>query len=229
MPFIARDDHVQIYYEERGSGLAVLLSHGFGATLGTWQRQMDALADRCHLIAWYVRGHGRSDSQENALYSHEAAVADMAAVLDACGVERAVIGGLSLGGFISLAFHLAHPDRTLALMLFDTGPARRKAKSSANAIATDGPGLNGLERARRGMLEHEDDAQIIASLPSIRVPTLVLCGAEDERFLAAADFLVARIPRAKRVILDGAGHVSNLDNPEGFNTAVRSFLDQIAS
>lgn len=126
MPFTTGDDRVRIYYEERGSGLAVLLSHGFRANLAMWQRQMDALSDRYHIIAWDVRGHGRSDSPEDpALYSHEAAVADMAAVLDACGVERAVVGGLSLGGFISLAFHLAHPDRTLALMLLIQGRPKR--------------------------------------------------------------------------------------------------------
>ena len=49
-------------------------------------------------------------------------MADMAAILDACGVPRAVIGGLSLGGYLSLAFRLAHPERVAALVLFDTGP-----------------------------------------------------------------------------------------------------------
>ena len=93
-----------------------------------WQAQMDALSDRYHVIAWDMRGHGRSDSPADpALYSLRASVTDMRAVMHACGVESAAIGGLSLGGFVSLAFHLAHPENTTALLLFDTGPANRRS------------------------------------------------------------------------------------------------------
>jgi pimeloyl-ACP methyl ester carboxylesterase len=127
MAFLNRDG-VNIYYEQRGKGPAVLLSHGYSASARMWAGQMDALSDRYHFIAWDMRGHDRSDSPDNpALYSHEATVADMAAILDACGVKRAIIGGLSLGGFMSLAFNLAHPARVAALMLFDTGPGYKKA------------------------------------------------------------------------------------------------------
>src|SRR5262249_52074586 len=56
-------------------------------------------------------------------------VGDMAALLDACNVERAIVGGLSLGGVMSLAFHLAHPERVAALMLFDTGPGFRNPEA----------------------------------------------------------------------------------------------------
>jgi pimeloyl-ACP methyl ester carboxylesterase len=126
MPHLNRDG-VQIYYEQRGSGPAVLLTHGYSASARMWQGQMDSLTDRYHLIAWDMRGHDRSDSPDDlARYTHEATVADMAAILDACGVRRAVIGGLSLGGFMSLAFNLAYPERVAALMLFDTGPGYKK-------------------------------------------------------------------------------------------------------
>lgn len=76
------------------------------------------------------------------------------------------------------------------------------------------------------MLERSDD-EIIASLSSIHVPVLVLCGALDERFLTATDYLAATITGAEKVILQGAGHVSNLDQPDAFNAAVRSFLDRV--
>jgi pimeloyl-ACP methyl ester carboxylesterase len=109
MPYLNRDG-VKIYYEHRGAGAAVLLSHGYSASARMWAGQLDALADAYHVIAWDMRGHDRSDSPDDpALYSHEATVADMAAILDACGERRAVIGGLSLGGYMSLAFNLAHP------------------------------------------------------------------------------------------------------------------------
>jgi pimeloyl-ACP methyl ester carboxylesterase len=59
-----------------------------------------------------MRGHGQSgDPRDPALYSQALTVGDMAAVLDACDIERAVIAGLSLGGVMSLAFHLAYPER----------------------------------------------------------------------------------------------------------------------
>src|SRR5260370_22910674 len=125
MPFLNRDG-VQIYFEERGAGPAVLLTHGYSASGRMWQGQLEVLSSRYHVIAWDMRGHDRSDSPEDAAhYSHEATIADMAAVLDACGAQRAVIGGLSLGGFMSLAFNLVHADRLAALVLLCSGPRYR--------------------------------------------------------------------------------------------------------
>jgi pimeloyl-ACP methyl ester carboxylesterase len=251
MPYLERDHGVKIYYEERGAGPAVMLSHGYSASARMWRGQMDALSDRYHMIAWDMRGHDRSDSPyDPALYSHQAAIADMAAVLDACGAERAVIGGLSLGGFMSLAFHLAHPERTIALMLFDTGPGYKKdgprqewnRMTDATARNFERNGIDattgspetrvaqhrsaqGLAHAARGMLAQRDGSAI-ESLPSIRVPTLVLVGASDERFLPSADYMAAKIPGAEKVVLAGAGHASNIDQPEAFNAAVSKFLSR---
>src|SRR5260370_37354667 len=80
-----------------------------------WDGQVAAFADRYRVILWDMRGHGRSDDPSDpAAYSEALTVGDMAAVLDACGEERAIIGGLSLGGGLSLAFYLAHPARVCA-------------------------------------------------------------------------------------------------------------------
>jgi pimeloyl-ACP methyl ester carboxylesterase len=250
MAFLNRDG-VNIYYEQRGKGPAVLLSHGYSASARMWAGQMEALSDRYHMIAWDMRGHDRSDSPDNpALYSHETTVGDMAAILDACGVKRAVIGGLSLGGFMTAAFNLAHPERVLALMLFDTGPGYKKdaprdewnkmTGSMAKALETKGlvaagagpeatlaqhRSAQGLAHAARGMLA-QTDGSVIESLPSIKVPTLVLAGAKDVQFLAATDYMAAKIPGAEKVILAKAGHAANIDQPEAFNKAVRAFLDR---
>ncbi len=129
MPHIDRDG-VQIYYESRGSGPAVLLSHGYSSTSHMWAGQVEAFSGDYRLITWDMRGHGKTDSPEDqAAYTEEATVEDMAAILRACGEQRAVIGGLSLGGYMSLAFYLAHPEMTRALMLFDTGPGYRNPKT----------------------------------------------------------------------------------------------------
>jgi len=250
MPYLNRDG-VNIYYEERGKGPAVLFSHGYSASARMWAGQMGALSDRYHLIAWDMRGHDRSDSPNDpSLYSHEATVADMAAILEACGAKRAVIAGLSLGGFMSLAFNLARPERVAALMLFDTGPGYKKDEpreewnkmtgSMAKALETKGlaaagagpeatlahhRSAQGLAHAARGMLA-QSDGRVIESLPSIKVPTLVLAGANDVQFLAATDYMAGKIPGAEKVILANAGHAANIDQPEAFNRAVRAFLDR---
>jgi pimeloyl-ACP methyl ester carboxylesterase len=250
MSYIDRDG-VRIYYEQHGAGPAVLLSHGYSASARMWQGQIEALSGSYHVIAWDMRGHDRSDSPDDpALCSHHETVADMAAVLDACGIGRAVIGGLSLGGFMSLAFHLAHPARTEALMLFDTGPGYKKdegreawnrladamaqayekkglaaAGVSAEVIVAQHRSAQGLAHAARGMLAQKD-GRVIESLPAIAVPTLVLVGENDAQFRPSADYMSAKIPGAQKVILEKAGHAANIDQPAAFNAAVRAFLDR---
>ena len=240
---------VSIHYESHGAGPAFLLSHGYSATSRMWEGQVAAFADRYRVILWDMRGHGQSgDPRDPALYSQALTVGDMAAVLDTCSIERAVIGGLSLGGVMSLGFDLAHPERVRALMLFDTGPgfrnpeARREwnKRAEARARELESNGLprsvggaetrlghhrsaQGLAGAARGM-RAQPDSSLIDSLPSIAVPTLVLVGSEDRHFLGAADYMAAKIPGAQKVVIPDAGHAANLDQPEAFNRAVSNFL-----
>jgi len=240
-------DGVRIHYEisgERNDRLPVLLSHGFGATSLMWAPNLPALAAARTIITWDMRGHGRSDSPASG-YTRQACVQDMAAVLDAAEVGRAVVGGLSLGGNLSLAFRLAHAERVAALMLFDTGPGFRseqarqrwndQALATARRLEREGAeepdgraSAVGLARAARGMLTQQD-ASVIDSLPTIEVPVLVLVGADDRDFLGAADYLAAKIPMARKVVIPDAGHVANADQPALFNDAVLAFLAEIDS
>lgn len=248
MPHIDRDG-VRIFYEDHGRGPAVLLSHGYSATTAMWRGQVDAFAGDYRLITWDMRGHGQSDSPDDpAEYSEAKTVADVASILEACGEERAVIGGLSLGGYVSLAFHVAHPEMTRALMLFDTGPGYRNPNTRAawNETAEERArnfeqrGLDalgggnevrvaqhrsaaGLARAARGLLAQFDD-RVINSLPEIAVPTLIVVGANDQPYLAGTDYMANKIPGARKVVIDDAGHSSNIDQPAAFNAAVREFL-----
>ena len=247
MPTINRNG-VQIYYEAHGEGYPVLLTHGYSATAQMWQPQLAALSSRYRFISWDMRGHGRSDSPEDpGQYSHAACVADMAALLDAAGAERAVLSGLSLGGFVSLEFLLEHPDRVDAVMLFDTGPGYRsdqarqqwndRALKTADRLERDGiaalggsaeadyghRSAHGLALAARGMLAQRD-GRVIEALPSVKVPVLVLIGARDKAFLPAADYIAAKIPGAVQVVVPDAGHVSNADQPGAFNQSVLDFL-----
>lgn len=248
MPHLDRDG-VRLYYEDHGRGPAVLLSHGYSATSAMWRPQVEALSPSFRVVTWDLRGHGDSDSpSDQALYSHELAVADMAALLDHLEIERAVIAGLSLGGYLSLAFHARHPERTRALMLLDTGPGFKSdqaraqwnetAERTARRFETEGLAAlparrevsagrhrdaGGLARAARGLLVQRD-SEVIRSLERISVPTLLLVGADDAPFLPAAETMARKIPLARHVVVPGAGHAANLDQPEQVNRELLSFL-----
>lgn len=252
MPYLDRAG-VRLYYEDHGEGLPVLLSHGYGASSAMWAGQIAALADRCRVIIWDMRGHGRSDSPEDpALYSQAAAVADMAAILDACGIAQAVLGGHSLGGYLSLDFYRIWSERVQALMLFGTGPGYRsdEARAEWNRFAEkqartleeqgfDALGgaetkigrhsvLGGLVRAARGILP-QADARVMDVLPEVAVPTLIVVGAKDRPYLAAAEYMAEKLPDARKVTIPEAGHAANLHQPERFNAVVRDFLDNLAA
>ena len=240
MPDLDRDG-VRISYQvfgPPGGGTPLLLTHGFSASSAMWQPNIAALAAARPVITWDLRGHGRSDAPDDlAAYSAEACVADMAALLDACGIARVVAGGLSLGGYLSLEFCLAHPDRVAGLVLCDTGPgyrrdeARQRWNDRAIAIAgrlerdPDGDPRGGLARAARGLLTQRD-ARVIDALPGITVPALVLVGARDKDYLGAAEYLAAKLPRAGHAVIPEAGHVCNADQPDLFSQQVLAFLDQ---
>jgi len=254
MKQLQRPDGVTLAFEvhnPRAPGVPLLLTHGFGATSGMWGPNIDALSVDRPVIVWDQRGHGSTDAPDDmSLYSEQIGVGDMAAILDAAGADRAVIGGMSLGGYLSLAFHLVHPQRVAALVLVDTGPGYRNDEArdkwnawverraqeleSGRTRAESSPELTqavhqhpeGLPRAARGVMAQKD-ARVISSLDSIAVPTLVVVGADDTDFLAGADYMERKIPNARKVVLDNAGHAANMDQPEAFNAAVRELLEQL--
>jgi pimeloyl-ACP methyl ester carboxylesterase len=255
LPRLARGG-VTIHYEVHGSRserTPLFLSHGYSASCAMWKPNLAELGADRQVITWDMRGHGYSDSPKDpSRYSEQACVEDMAAILDACGVKRAAIGGLSLGGYLSLAFNVAHPGRVTALLLFDTGPGfkqeasrelwNRQAAAYAEAFElkgmraiAGGPEVGrgphtpaGLALAARGILA-QSDASVIESLPGIAVPTLVLVGENDEPFLLATDYMASKIPGATKVVMRNAGHASNIDQPHAFNETVVGFLRRVDS
>ena len=252
---LQRPDGVTLAFQvhkPQAPGVPLLLTHGFGATAGMWDRNVDALSVDRPVIVWDQRGHGSSDAPDDMdLYSEQISVADMAAILDAAGADRAALGGMSLGGYLSLAFNLVCPQRVAALVLVDTGPGYRndaardkwnawverraqelerggtRADSSAELAQAVHEHPEGLPRAARGVMAQKD-ARVISSLDGITVPTLVIVGAQDTEFLAGADYMHRHIPSSQRVVIDDAGHAANMDQPESFNTAVRDFLEQLS-
>jgi pimeloyl-ACP methyl ester carboxylesterase len=254
MPKLDRDG-VSIFYEVHGGGPPLILTHGYSSTSAMWHGQIEALAKQHQLILWDMRGHGQSDYPDDPLaYSEALTVADIAALLDTVGADKAVVGGLSLGGYMSLAFHRVHPERVRALLIIDTGPGFKKddaretwnkrARDTGDRFERDGLDVlknasrerssvahrnaTGLALAARGMLAQRD-ARVIESLPDIKVPSLVVVGADDTPFLAASDYMAAKIPGAQKVVIPNAGHAVNIDQPQAFIDAVLPFLDQLNS
>src|ERR1700693_4292015 len=196
---------VKIYYDVYGNGPVLLLTHGYSSTSAMWQGQIEALSKNHKLVLWDMRGHGQSDYPgDPAAYSEALTVGDMAALLDQLGAASAIVGGLSLGGYMSLAFHRAHPQRVRALLIIDTGPGftkddareawNRRAHDTGDRFEREGLAVlkslsrersmvshrdaSGLARAARGMLTQRD-ARVIELLPNIKVPALVVVGADD--------------------------------------------------
>ncbi len=243
-----------ISYHAAGRGPALLLSHGFAATSAMFAASLPALTVGNQVLTWDIRGHGDSgDPAGQACYTAQESVGDMLAILDHLGIGRAVVGGHSLGGYLSLRFALAHPDRVSALLLIGTGPGfrsetsraewNRAAERQAASLAERGPGgldvapglgggrhrsAAGLARAARGILTQHDPA-VIDGLGSIRAPALVVVGAQDREFLGAADYLAAKLSDARLVVIPDAGHAPNVDQPERFGLHAREFLDEVAA
>jgi 3-oxoadipate enol-lactonase len=117
----------RIHYEDSGgAGLALVLSHGFLQDSSMFDAQLRRLRARHRVITWDQRGHGSTVSTGEA-FTYWDSADDLAALLDHLGVNRAVVGGMSQGGFISLRFALRYPDRTAGLVLIDTQSGQEDA------------------------------------------------------------------------------------------------------
>jgi len=126
MPVLERTAGNIRYQVTGNAGPALLLSHGFGATSAMFAGNVPALADTHRVVTWDLRGHGGSEYPADPdSYSSANALADMGALLAELGVDGAVLGGHSLGGYLSLQFTLAFPERVTGLVLIDTGPGFR--------------------------------------------------------------------------------------------------------
>jgi pimeloyl-ACP methyl ester carboxylesterase len=124
-------DGAAIEYEATGEGPALLLLHAFPLGLSMWEPQARALAARHRVVRFDARGFGGSAPGDGPL-TMERIADDAAALLDHLGVEKAVVGGCSMGGYAAFAFVRRHPERLRGLVLLDT----RAGADSAEAKAT---------------------------------------------------------------------------------------------
>jgi pimeloyl-ACP methyl ester carboxylesterase len=120
MPTLGAGD-VELYYEDRGSGDAVVFLHGLGSSSADWEPQLDALSARYRAIAIDMRGSGRSRAV--GPFSVAMFAADVAAVIDHLGAAPAHVVGLSMGGMVAFQLALDHAHAVRTLTIINSGPA----------------------------------------------------------------------------------------------------------
>ena len=119
---LAMVNGVELYYEVHGSGPWLVLVHEFAGSYKSWQPQLETFARAFRVLVYNCRGYPPSSVPPDvAAYSQELSIEDLRQLLDHLGIDRACLGGFSMGGSIVLSFALAHPGRVRALILAGTG------------------------------------------------------------------------------------------------------------
>jgi 3-oxoadipate enol-lactonase len=123
MRTVASDDaELRVEHTPRPGAPALLLINSLGTTLEMWDDQFDALSERYELIRFDTRGHGQSTLGSDRELTMDRLAKDALAVLDACGIARAHLCGLSLGGMMAMHLATQWPDRVLKVILASTSP-----------------------------------------------------------------------------------------------------------
>jgi pimeloyl-ACP methyl ester carboxylesterase len=145
---LTTDDRVRLYYEEAGSGTPIVFVHEFGGDHRSWEPQLRYFSRRYRCIAFNARGYPPSDVPEDVeRYSQERARDDIRAVLDALGIDKAHIVGLSMGGFATLHFGITYGERAISITAAGAGygshPAQYRqfqadSKKNAEVIRREG-------------------------------------------------------------------------------------------
>ena len=141
MPTLTTDDGVKLYYEETGSGTPIVFVHEFAGDCRSWERQVRHFSRRYRCITYNARGYPPSEVPDSPdSYSQQREREDVRCVLDALGLARAHVVGLSMGAFATLHFGMAYSERALTLVTAGVGSgahkdeyARFQADSRSNA------------------------------------------------------------------------------------------------
>jgi len=249
---------IELAYADRGAGLPVVLLHGFPLDHTMWAAQLDALAGACRVIALDLCGFGQSGVRDGTATMEQMAD-DAAGLLDALGIGSAAICGLSMGGYVALAFWRRHAARTAAFVLCDTraaadAPAIAAARrETAEQVLREGPAALAAAMTPRlfspqtaaarpevvaavqAMMLRSDRQGVAAAARGMAErpdssPTLLLVGADDA-ISPPAEMrgMAAAIGGSELVEIPAAGHMSPMENPAAVNAALAAFLARVAT
>jgi len=260
----ARINGTELEWRDHGEGDAVLLIHGFPLGSAMWGAQLTALSADWRLIAPDLRGFGASEAGDAPVFGIDLLARDLAGLLDHLGIERTVLCGLSMGGYVAFEFYRQFRDRVRALVLCDTraGPdsadtqrargvlAERVLAENTTRPVVDGllprlvcsrtarmnPGVVAMVRAMmqegrpdsvarmlRGLAARPDSEPL---LRDIDVPTLIVVGSDDVIANRGQAEMLARGIRGARIeVVEGAGHLPPVEQPEEFSRILAQFLE----
>ncbi|MBM3140935.1 MAG: alpha/beta hydrolase [Chloroflexi bacterium] len=221
MPTIKASGITQ-HYELTGKGArTVAWIHGIGGSLQYWKDDLQYFPGFRHLT-YDVRGMGKSEGTDGPV-SLEIWARDLAALLDALAVPRAIIAGSSMGGAIAQRFGIDFPQKTEGLLLLSTSSRVGKAAEEnwrARANETEQGGQPRLAAAQRAVAAYNMDEEI----KGIRVPTLILVGDADKTTPAGGSVIISRcIPNSELEIYPGVGHAPFHEEPKSVERAQRWF------
>lgn len=258
-----RIDDIELAYDDAGSGPAVVLMHGYPFNRSLWKEQAEALSGKYRVVRPDLRGFGESDATA-APVTMDRMAHDVALLMDHLGIQQAVVGGLSMGGYVALAFCKQFPSRVKALVLADTRAQadteeakQTRSQQAEKAMAEGMAGIadamlpklltpdtvskrpevvkrvrdmmlktkpQGAASALLGMAQRDDQSEFIST---ITVPTMIVVGREDAITpVADSESMHSKIAGSRLVVIDNAGHVCNVEQPEQFNYALSVFLDK---
>jgi 3-oxoadipate enol-lactonase len=228
----------------------LLLVHAFPVDAGMWSGQR--LGPRT--IAPNLPGFGGAEAAPGGVMTMAGAAHACLEAVDAAGLDRAVVCGLSMGGYVAFELWRTAPERVAGLVLANTrsgadtpeGAEARRALAArlttdGNVLVADPPPLlsagapvelwdhvrsmiaaqpaASIAAAALGMAERPDSTPDLAG---IRVPTLVITSDGDTLIPSELTTPIAdQVPGARLTVIEGAGHLSNLERPDAFNDALR--------
>lgn len=258
-------NNFQLCYNDVGEGeIPIICLHGFPFDKSMWDEQLAYFKSTHRIIACDIRGFGQSTDEVSTL-SIEIFTDDLRDFMDKLFIQKAIICGLSMGGFIALNAVNRYPERFEALILCDTMCISDSAEVKSNRFKTvDDIALHGPEKFNEEFIESvfhpdtfEEKPEVVAELRTIvfankkriisqglialacragtcstlgeiNMPTLIICGREDEVTpLFQSEFMQKRISGAVLKVIEAAGHVSNLEQPNIFNGHVAEFLAEL--
>lgn len=254
MPLIQRGNS-ELYYEVHGEGPPVVFAHGVGGNHAIWHKQIPEFARHHTVITFDHRGFGNSTDAEGL--GRGGFIADLEALLDHLGIERASVVGQSMGGGTCVCFTYQHPHRVASLVIADSlhgfeepddvadimARARKETASLSQPervlgqnIRTSDPvaavlysALNSFNATDRSNLTGSYGPKCTPEqLAATGVPILFIGGREDVLFpFDAISLMRARCDGAALIGLEATGHSAFYENPRDFNQAVLSFLGNV--
>lgn len=222
---------IEISYRDQGSGVPAIFIHAFPLNQSMWDDQFSRLREHCRVITLDLRGFGRSESPQGPSSMDEMA-ADVRGLMTFLGVDRAVLVGLSMGGYVALAFYRNYPNAVSAMVLADTrasadtSEARERRLKSAEKAEAEGSSViaSDMIPLLLGETTLETRPEIVARVRSMIEANPPFVIASAQRAMAArrdSTELLASIDFPVQIVFGSEDKLTNLEEAEGLRSSIK--------